>query len=30
MSDMKQVTDATFQQDVLQADGLVLVDFWAP
>ncbi|MDH4350588.1 MAG: thioredoxin [Gemmatimonadota bacterium] len=30
MSDIKRVTDATFQQDVLQADGLVLVDFWAP
>jgi thioredoxin 1 len=30
MSDIKQVTDASFQEDVLQADGLVLVDFWAP
>ena len=27
---MKQVTDATFATDVLEADGLVLVDFWAP
>jgi thioredoxin 1 len=25
----KEVTDATFVQDVLQADGPVLVDFWA-
>jgi len=24
------VTDATFQSDVLEADGSVLVDFWAP
>lgn len=23
-------TDATFKQDVLEATGLVLVDFWAP
>jgi thioredoxin 1 len=30
MSAVKQVTDATFQQDVLGATGLVLVDFWAP
>jgi thioredoxin 1 len=27
---IKQVTDATFEQDVLKADGPVLVDFWAP
>ncbi len=30
MSDMKQVTDATFQKDVLENDKPVLVDFWAP
>jgi thioredoxin 1 len=30
MADVKQVTDASFAKDVLQADGLVLVDFWAP
>lgn len=30
MSAITQLTDATFQQDVLQAEGLVLVDFWAP
>jgi thioredoxin len=24
------VTDATFQQEVLEADGPVVVDFWAP
>jgi len=30
MGTVKQVTDASFAQDVLQADGLVLVDFWAP
>lgn len=24
------VTDATFEQDVVKADGPVLVDFWAP
>jgi thioredoxin len=24
------VTDATFKSDVLEADGPVLVDFWAP
>jgi thioredoxin 1 len=29
MSHPKQVTDATFDADVLEADGLVLVDFWA-
>ena len=27
---MKEVTDATFEADVLQADGPVVVDFWAP
>jgi len=30
MANLKQVTDANFKQDVLEADGLVLVDFWAP
>ncbi|MEM9233104.1 MAG: thioredoxin [Pseudomonadota bacterium] len=25
----KKVTDASFEQDVLKSDGLVLVDFWA-
>ncbi|HWM54813.1 MAG TPA: thioredoxin domain-containing protein, partial [Solirubrobacterales bacterium] len=24
------MTDATFKSDVLEADGPVLVDFWAP
>jgi thioredoxin 1 len=27
---VKDVTDLNFQQDVEQAEGLVLVDFWAP
>jgi|SRR5690625_3169470 len=26
----KEVTDGTFEQEVLQDDGVVLVDFWAP
>jgi thioredoxin 1 len=30
MGNVKHLTDATFTQDVLEADGLVLVDFWAP
>ena len=30
MADLKQVTDASFQQDVLDSDKPVLVDFWAP
>ena len=30
MAKLKQVTDASFAQDVLEADGLVVVDFWAP
>lgn len=30
MANVKQLTDATFERDVLKADGLVLVDFWAP
>ncbi|MFB3879646.1 MAG: thioredoxin [Armatimonadota bacterium] len=25
-----EATDATFEQEVLKADGVVLVDFWAP
>lgn len=29
MSDLKSVTDASFEQDVLQAAKPVLVDFWA-
>lgn len=29
-SDTKIVTDASFETQVLSADGLVLVDFWAP
>ena len=27
---MRDVTDDTFERDVLQADGPVIVDFWAP
>lgn len=30
MSSAAAVTDASFDQDVLQSDVLVLVDFWAP
>ena len=30
MANLKSVTDATFDQEVLKADGTVLVDFWAP
>ncbi len=30
MSELKHVTDASFETDVLKADGPVLVDFWAP
>jgi thioredoxin 1 len=29
MSTLKQVTDASFEQDVLNSDKPVLVDFWA-
>lgn len=29
-ADVQNVTDKTFQQTVLDAVGLVLVDFWAP
>jgi len=27
---LRQVTDATFEKDVLEAPGLILVHFWAP
>jgi thioredoxin 1 len=27
---VREVSDASFEQDVLAADGPVLVDFWAP
>ena len=27
---MREVNDSSFEQDVLQANGPVLVDFWAP
>ena len=27
---LKEVSDATFQADVMSQSGLVLVDFWAP
>lgn len=30
MSTIVNVTDETFEQEVLQADAPVLVDFWAP
>ncbi len=30
MGNVRQVTDATFEQDVLKSNELVLVDFWAP
>ncbi|ACU77856.1 thioredoxin [Catenulispora acidiphila DSM 44928] len=30
MGDIRQVTDATFEEEVLKNDKPVLVDFWAP
>ena len=30
MTTLKATSDATFDDDVLKADGTVLVDFWAP
>jgi thioredoxin 1 len=30
MANLKQVTDASFKQDVLDSEKPVLVDFWAP
>ena len=27
---MKEVTDATFEEEVLRAEGATIVDFWAP
>ena len=27
---MRETSDASFEQDVLEADGPVVVDFWAP
>ena len=30
MADVQQVTDASFDSDVLKADVPVLIDFWAP
>jgi thioredoxin 1 len=27
---VREITDSSFEQDVLQAEGPVLVDFWAP
>lgn len=29
MSDIKYISDASFEQDVLKSDGPVLVDYWA-
>lgn len=30
MSELLHVTDATYQAEVLEAQGVVVVDFWAP
>ena len=30
MSAVQEVTEANFEQEVLKAEGVVLVDFWAP
>ena len=30
MADVQQVTDASFETDVLKSDVPVLIDFWAP
>ena len=30
MAEIKEVTDATFEQEVLRSDRPVVVDFWAP
>ena len=30
MSNAMEVTDTTFQKEVIEADKPVLVDFWAP
>ena len=30
MAEVAEVTDATFEQDVLKSDKPVVVDFWAP
>jgi thioredoxin 1 len=30
MAEMTELSDATFEQEVLQADTPVVVDFWAP
>jgi len=29
MSEIKYISDATFEQDVVKADGAVLIDYWA-